>query len=404
MGHDAPPAWSHAAPAAAEQALPSNDFEVDISLPAHRTSTTTATAMEVVRPSIAALCRSSKRRVPRQLYQYKYLHTSASRCAQPLPQAAVPGPPPEAPKSDAMERVARKRKQAEMLKKAQEVRASPSRPKQLLAKRFWQDVSVQETEAGLQVFLDKRPVRTPNKEILTVPRTKPNLATAVALEWDLLLSAQQALKEQYIPMTSLAARAVDLANFDKAGKKDTRDAIIKMLMRYLATDTLLCWAPEKNLHDNSDRGDLRKLQMDIATPIIGYLTTHVWPGVELKPILEPDSIIPIPQPDMTKAVIQGWLTGLPAFELAGLERAVLASKSLLVGARLVHEWAEAFAEARPAPEASRFGVDEAAEASSTEVTWQTQQWGEVEDTHDVQKEDMKRQLGSVVVLVGGDRS
>lgn len=205
-------------------------------------------------------------------------------------------------------------------------------------------------------------------------------------------------------MTSLAARAVDLVNFDAAGKSETRDAIIKMLMRYLATDTLLCWAPEKNLHDNTDRGDLRKLQMDIATPIIGYLTTHVWPGVELKPILEPDSIIPVPQPDMTKAVIQGWLTGLPAFELAGLERAVLASKSLLIGARLVHEWAEAFAESRPALEAARFGVEEAAEAASTEVNWQTQQWGEVEDTHDVQKEDMKRQLGSVVVLVGGDRS
>jgi ATP synthase F1 complex assembly factor 2 len=36
-----------------------------------------------------------------------------------------------------------------------------------------------------------------------------------------------------------------------------------------------------------------------------------------------------------------------------------------------------------------------------EVAWQTRQWGEVEDTHDVEKEDMRRQLGSVVLLVGG---
>jgi ATP synthase F1 complex assembly factor 2 len=103
-------------------------------------------------------------------------------------------------------------------------------------------------------------------------------------------------------------------------------------------------------------------------------------------------------------VIRGWLANLPAFELAGLERATLGSKSLLIGARLVHEWGEAFAESRPAAEGARFGVEEAAEASSVEVTWQTQQWGEVEDTHDVEKEDLRRQLGSVILLVGGDRA
>jgi ATP synthase F1 complex assembly factor 2 len=41
--------------------------------------------------------------------------------------------------------VARKRRQAELLKQAQEVRATPSRPKTVLQKRFWQDVTVQET-------------------------------------------------------------------------------------------------------------------------------------------------------------------------------------------------------------------------------------------------------------------
>lgn len=39
-----------------------------------------------------------------------------------------------------------------MLKKAQEVRAQPSRPKQLLAKRFWQDVTVQETDGTNTAF------------------------------------------------------------------------------------------------------------------------------------------------------------------------------------------------------------------------------------------------------------
>jgi ATP synthase F1 complex assembly factor 2 len=252
------------------------------------------------------------------------------------------------------------------------------------------------------VFLDKRPVRTPSKEILTVPTSKHQLATAIALEWDLLMSAQQALKTHYIPMTSLAARALDIEKADAEEKTNVRDDILKMLMRYLSTDTLLCWAPEKNIHDAQHDGpSLRQLQINLATPIIAYLTTKVWPGVEIKPILEPDSILPISQPAMTKDVVRGWLTGLPAFELAGLERAVLASKSLLVGVRLIHEWGEAFAQSREAADAGRFGIEEAAEASSSEVAWQTRQWGEVEDTHDVEKEDLKRQLGSVVVLVGG---
>jgi ATP synthase mitochondrial F1 complex assembly factor 2 len=216
------------------------------------------------------------------------------------------------------------------------------------------------------------------------------------------VSAQQALKTHYIPMTSLAARALDIAKADAEGKTNVREDIVKMLMRYLATDTLLCWAPEKSIHDVPQEGaTLRDLQIKVASEIISYLTARVWPGVEIKPILEPNSILPVPQPDTTKEVVRGWLSGLPAFELAGLERAVLASKSLLVGVRLVHEWGEAFAHLRETADVRRFGIEEAAEASSMEVTWQTQQWGEVEDTHDVEKEDLRRQLGSVVLLVGG---
>jgi ATP synthase F1 complex assembly factor 2 len=244
----------------------------------------------------------------------------------------------------------------------------------------------------------------PSKQVLTVPHSKHQLATAIALEWDLLHSAQQALKTHLIPMTSLASRAIDVEMADAEGNKLRQD-IISMMMRYLATDTLLCWAPEKVLHETPQNGlTLRQTQMKIATPIIAYLTTHVWPGVEIKPILEPDSIMPIPQPDMTQEVIRGWLAGIPAFELAGLERAVLASKSLLVGVRLVHEWSEVFADSRKTTDAGRFGIEEAAEAASLEVRWQTRQWGEVDDSHDVEKEDMRRQLGSAILLVSGDSS
>lgn len=97
------------------------------------------------------------------------------------------------------------------------------------------------------------------------------------------------------------------------------------------------------------------------------------------------------------------MTSLPAWELAALERAVLAGKSLCVAARLVVEWSEALRSPRGGGNGhvEKFGIEEAAEACSLEVRWQTGKWGEVEDSHDVEKEDLKRQFGSVILLVAG---
>ena len=138
--------------------------------------------------------------------------------------------------------------------------------------------------------------------------------------------------------------------------------------------------------------------------MVGFLTSRVWPGIAIEPALDGASIVPRSQPAGTRQVIEGWVAGLDAWELAGLERAVLAGKGLLGAARLVVEWTEGAAGAGVgdgAAAAGRFGVEEAARLASIEVDWQTRQWGEVEDTHDVEKEDLRRQLGSAVLLVSG---
>lgn len=251
-------------------------------------------------------------------------------------------------------------------------------------------------------------MRTPSKEILSIPGTKPQLAHAIALEWDVMTSAQQALKTHLIPLTSLAARAVDIAREDAQGERTTREQIVRMAMRYLDTDTLLCWVPQQRTSgaDEAEEGgekreSLRDVQMRVAKDIISFLSTRVWPGVEIVPILDADSILPVSQPQMTKEIIRGWVSGLTPHDLAALERGILASKSLLVAVRLVVEWSENFRHVQmPGPKT--FGIEEAAEASSLEVRWQTDMWGEVEDTHDVDKEDLKRQLGSVIVMVSGE--
>jgi ATP synthase F1 complex assembly factor 2 len=322
---------------------------------------------------------------------------------------AFAGPPPEAPQASPsypLNRIARKKQQLENLHRGQKVKATDSKPETVLSKRFWREVSVKENEKGdLHILLDARPVRLATKEPLALPKTKRALATAIAIEWDSLVSSQQALKQHYIPLTSLTSRALDIQRADEQGLPLIREQLQQMLMRYLATDTLLCWAPETNIHDplETQRNggfSLRQSQQAAAKPIIAYLTTHIFPGVDIVPVLEGDSIMPTAQPQLTQEVIRGWIAGLPAFELAALERGLLATKSLLIATRLLVSYSSHWQDLRKKHSSGdRFGIEQAAEAANLEVAHQTQQWGEVEDTHDVDKEDVRKQLGSTILLV-----
>ncbi|KAL6230812.1 hypothetical protein BDW75DRAFT_221682 [Aspergillus navahoensis] len=335
------------------------------------------------------------------------------------------GPPPNAPSPspELGERATQQPKVDES--NGSEPQSRPIKRPTVLKKRFWKDVDVQQKDGDLsfpflylviatntcaggnyQVLLDKRPVRTSSKSVLSVPSTKQYLAHAIALEWDAMNTAQQALKNHMIPLTSLTARAADIAQEDTAGERGIRDQIVKTAMRYLETDTLLCWVPEGSEHalEVDEKGQkqetLREAQMRVAKDVIAFLSTKVWPGIEIVPVLDGDSIFPASQSHSTLDIIRQWVRELEAHDLAALERGILASKSLLVAVRLVTEWSENFRHLQRLNQ-KRFGIEEAAGASSLEVRWQTDMWGEVEDTHDVDKEDLKRQLGSVILLVAG---
>ncbi len=81
------------------------------------------------------------------------LHTTVSRLATPLPITAT-GPPPAAPQPAASqygERVDRRRRQAELLKRGQDMRASHMKPGTAIKKRFWKDVSVQRDDGMNQI-------------------------------------------------------------------------------------------------------------------------------------------------------------------------------------------------------------------------------------------------------------
>lgn len=359
-------------------------------------------AQSVISPSTALL-------PDRQIHS-----TSAKSATVSRGQFSGPPPDPPVPTADsAIERVEQRRKKAALLKAAQEIRASQnpkskSKTQPLLRKRFWKDVHVKEVDGAWEVHLDARPVRHPTtKNIVRVPLSKPLLASALAIEWDMLLSAQQANKQHLIPLTSLVCRALDIVDNDAAtqsssgAQESVRASIVKTVMRYLDTDSLLCWAPTPRHHEEGIE-TLRDLQKRTSEEIVGFLSSQVWPGIEIVPVLDEDNIMPRRQSETTKSIVEGWVMGLSPWELAGLERGVLAGKGLLGAVRLVAEWSEGFIGTGLGDGAEKkFGVEEAARAASLEVDWQTGRWGQVEDTHDVEKEDLRRQLGSVVLLVSG---
>ena len=258
------------------------------------------------------------------------------------------------------------------------------------------------------MFLDQRPLRHhQTKEVIKLPLSKPNLATALALEWDHLTSAQEATKQHLIPLTSLVCRALDIQANDAAGGPEVskiRTTVANTFIPYLDTDAMLCWAPPAGPYDlKNDAGEsLRDAQKKLADETCAFLGTNVWPGVTIKPVLDGDSIFPQPQDHGVRELVQGWMQGLDAWELAGLERAILAGKSIVAAARLVAEWSEgSVGTGTLGHDGARFDAQKAAEATSLEVAWQAGQWGEVEDTHDVNKEDVMRQMGSVILLVSG---
>ncbi|KAK3996320.1 ATP12-domain-containing protein [Cladorrhinum sp. PSN332] len=353
------------------------------------------------------------------------IHISPSQPASVAPglvSSAPPPPPPPQPQDSGLLRPPRRKRQIELLRPSapkdnNSSSSSSSSSSPLSKRRFWQTVSFQPSRDKdksnfFEIRLDSRLVRHPTtKQPILIPFSKPLLAHALAVEWDQLLSTLEATKTHLIPLTSLVCRALDLDAEDKSPSSESgnqqsetiRHGIVKMLLRYLDTDTILCMAPHADPKDlnspfsykNSEGKTLRQVQQEKFDQVVGPLTSELWPGIRITPVLGDDgnSIFPKKQEQGTREVVQGYLLGLSGWELAAVERATLAGKSLLTAVRLVQEWKEG------GKGEKKFGVEEAARAVSVETDWQQARWGEVEDTHDVEREDVRRQFGSVVLLV-----
>lgn len=230
-------------------------------------------------------------------------------------------------------------------------------------KRFWKTVGIDIRNDGIAVTLDKRALKTPSGNTLLLPKEKRLAATAIANEWE---NQEIFLKQHALPMTSITARAID-AFRDEA----TREQVQATLLNYLDTDTI-CFH-----HD--DPPPLVELQRKHWEPLLEWVRATYC--VEVKVF---DSVLLHSQPEQTKKVLGNVIAQMDPWEMAAMERATYVTKSFLIALALVKR---------------HLTVEQAALAAQVEVESQIQRWGEVEDTHDVDFHDVRRQLGSSACLV-----
>jgi ATP synthase F1 complex assembly factor 2 len=80
---------------------------------------------------------------------------------------------------------------------------------------------------------------------------------------------------------------------------------------------------------------------------------------------------------------KNFLENCSEFDLAGFEKAVISTKSFFISYALYKKWID---------------IDFAAKAARLEVLHQINKWGEVQDAHDTDREELKRQLGAISLV------
>lgn len=249
-----------------------------------------------------------------------------------------------------------------------EEKAEQAKPKPI--SRFWKNVRVAYTskKSGNKdaqrvgdhfvVELDQRSLRTPSGAVLRVPADRPLLACLVAQEWD---EQQATLRPHSLPMTSLVARAIDglTAPSDRAG-------VESYLLKYFDTDAT-CF------HE-ADPDTLVQLQEQRWKPLVEWARERF--GADIRTTQGLGSV----QTAEAREQMGKLMQPMSPMDLAAFERAVMSSKSFVISLALLE---------------GHIDAEQAALAAEVEVASQASHWGAVEDSHDVEHADLRRQLAGV---------
>lgn len=206
-----------------------------------------------------------------------------------------------------------------------------------LPKRFYKEVSVRMRRGeGAELLLDDRPVRTPGRNPLVLP--KAGLAEAVAAEWR---AQPDVIDPATMPLTRLVNTALD-------GVEQAMEPVRADIVRYAGAD-LVCYRAEgpQGLVDR---------QTEQWDPLVRWARDAL--GVDL---VLAEGVMHVPQSDAALDRVEAELAGFDALLLAALH--VMTS---LTGSAVI---ALAIAKGR-IPAAAGW------EAAHIDEDWQISQWGE----------------------------
>lgn len=202
-------------------------------------------------------------------------------------------------------------------------------------KRFYKAVSIEPADAGWQVRLDGRAIRTP-AGAQQIIQAKP-LAEAMAQEW---ADQGEEIDTAAFPLRDLADYTIDMV-------RHGRPAVIAEILAYGGTDTL-CY--------RGDEGEaLYARQFEMWEPLLREAEQR-W-DVHFTRII---GILHTPQPDEILARMEAALATLSEFELAAMRMLASLSASLVI----------ALAAIRPDADAEVLWS-----AANLEEDWQAELWG-----------------------------
>ncbi|MDM7957241.1 ATP12 family chaperone protein [Blastomonas sp.] len=202
-------------------------------------------------------------------------------------------------------------------------------------KRFYKTVSVADAEAGYQLLLDDRPVRTPARAPLVLPTAE--MAQSVADEWagqgeDIVIAT--------MPMTGFANAAIDRILPD-------RGRFVSDILAYGATDTL-CY--------RADPGDpLATRQQEVWEPILTWSEKRYDIG-----LVRVAGIIHQPQSQHSLSRLQAVVESFDPSGLAGLTTLASIGGSLIAALALIEK---------------AFDSERIWQAVCLEELWQVELWG-----------------------------
>jgi len=202
-------------------------------------------------------------------------------------------------------------------------------------KRFWKQADAVERDGGWGVELDGKPLRTPARDLLTVP-TKA-LAEAIASEWN---EVGDKIDPGTLPLTGLANAAVDRVAPDK-------EAFAKGVARYAEAD-LACYRAE-------GPSALVDRQTESWDALIGWGRRRF--DVDFRTTR---GIVHVDQPAATVDRLSHAVAALDPFRLAGLSPLVTISGSLLAALGVLE---------------GTLMPDQAWDAVTVDDRWQLEQWG-----------------------------